>query len=64
MSHHGWVELSDKQAAWEELPEETEMADDYGLGTRPGLEVAVEAVLGTLGMATCEGTDIIPPNAR
>ena len=52
------------QGAWEELPDESEMADDYGLGTRPGLEDAVEAVLSTLGMAPCEGTDVVPPNAR
>lgn len=52
------------QGAWEELPEESEMADDYGLGTRASLEEAVEAVLATLGMAPCEGTDVVPPNAR
>ncbi len=52
------------RTAWEALPAEAEMADDYGLGTRPGLEDAVEAVLVTLGMAPCEGTDAVPPNAR
>jgi hypothetical protein len=128
------------RAAWEALPEEAEMADDYGLGQvhccccccccccwcndpllagdtaccccvqrppevsyhltanrylnvqqavahspggahltcppddndmttvlpsqRAGLEEAVEAVLTTLGMAPCEGTDAVPPNAR
>jgi hypothetical protein len=31
---------------------------------RAGLEEAVEAVLTTLGMAPCEGTDAVPPNAR
>jgi len=52
------------RGAWEELPEESEMADDYGLGTRASLEEAVEAVLAILGMAPCEGTDVVPPNAR
>lgn len=52
------------QGAWEELAEDSEMADDYGLGTRASLEEAVEAVLATLGMAPCEGTDVVPPNAR
>jgi len=56
--------VSNFRAAWEALPAESEMADDYGLGTRPGLEDAVEAVLATLGMAPCEGTDAVPPNAR
>ncbi len=40
------------------------VADDYGLGQRSGLEEAVEAVIATLGMAPCEGTDVVPPNAR
>ena len=49
---------------WQALPADAEMADDYGLGMRSGLEEAVEAVLTTLGMAPCEGTDAVPPNAR
>lgn len=52
------------RAAWDELPDETEMTDDYGLGTRPGLEPAVDAVLSTLGMAPCENTHVVPPHAR
>lgn len=52
------------RAAWDALPADAEMADDYGLGQRAGLEEAVEAVLVTLGMAPCEGTDAVPPNAR
>lgn len=35
-----------------------------GVLQRAGLEEAVEAVLVTLGMAPCEGTDAVPPNAR
>lgn len=50
--------------SWEELGPETEQAADYGLGERDSLEEAIDAVLGTLGMQTCEGTEAIPPNAR
>jgi coatomer protein complex subunit gamma len=50
--------------AWEELPAESERTDDYGLGPRDGLAEALEAVLGTLGMAACEGSDAVPGNAR
>lgn len=49
---------------WDTLPEESERADDYGLGTRESLEEAVEAVMNILGMQPCEGTEAVPPNAR
>ena len=49
---------------WEDLPAETEKTDDYGLGQREGLQEAVEAVINTLGMQPCEGTEAVPPNAR
>jgi coatomer protein complex subunit gamma len=52
------------RAAWEELGEETEMADSYGLGPRESIQDAVEAVVAILGMQVCEGTDAVPPNAR
>lgn len=52
------------RAVWEELGEESEMADSYGLGTRDSIQEAVEAVVATLGMQVCEGTDAVPPNAR
>ncbi len=48
----------------EELDPDTERADEYGLGPREGLQEAVEAVIGTLGMQPCEGTEAVPPNAR
>ena len=38
------------RAVWEELGEESEMADSYGLGTRDSIQEAVEAVVATLGM--------------
>jgi coatomer protein complex subunit gamma len=50
--------------AWEELDAESERVDDYGLGQREGLPEALEAVLATLGMAACEGSDAVPGNAR
>ena len=50
--------------AWEEISDENERSDDYGLGTRESLEEAVEAVTQILGMAPCEGTEAVPPNAR
>jgi coatomer protein complex subunit gamma len=40
------------------------MVDDYGLGPRDGLQEAVEAVVGILGLAPCEGSEVVPPNAR
>ena len=40
------------------------MVDDYGIGQRESLQDAVEAVARTLGMAPCEGSDAVPPNAR
>ena len=52
------------RAAWEALPEDSEMVDDYGLGQRESLQDAVEAVTRILGMAPSEGTDAVPPNAR
>ena len=56
--------VSNFRQAWEELGQESEMTDDYGLGQRESLQEAVEAVTGILGMAACEGTDAVPPNAR
>lgn len=52
------------RAAWEGFSEETEIVDEYGLGERNSLEETVEAVISTLGMQICEGSDVIPPNAR
>lgn len=52
------------QQMWEELGPETELADDYSLGQREGLQDAVETVAGILGMKACEASDIVPPNAR
>lgn len=48
----------------EEMDPSTERADEYGLGVREGLQEAAEAVIATLGMQPCEGTEAVPPNAR
>merc|ERR1711904_311582 len=37
---------------------------EYGIGVRSSLQDAVEAVIETLGLAPCEGTEAVPPNAR
>jgi coatomer subunit gamma len=50
--------------AWDEADEESEVVDSYGLGQREGLQDAVEAIVRLMGMAACEGSDAVPPNAR
>lgn len=52
------------RSAWESLPEDTERVDDYGLGSRQGLQEALEAVVSALGLTPCDGTDAVPPTAR
>eukprot|EP00198_Chlamydomonas_reinhardtii_P001857 XP_001691193.1 gamma-cop [Chlamydomonas reinhardtii] len=56
--------LSNFRKSWEELDPSTEKEDEYGLGVREGLQEAVEAVIGILGMQPCEGSEAVPPNAR
>ncbi len=46
------------------MGEATELADEYGLGQREGLQDALETVVAILGMKPCEASDIVPPNAR
>lgn len=58
------VVVANFRKGWEELDEASEKIDDYGLGQRDGLQEAVEAVIQTLGMQPCEGTEAVPPNAR
>jgi coatomer subunit gamma len=58
------VNVGNWRHAWDQLPSSTERAEDYGLGPKDRLEDAVEATLSALGMACCEGTDLIPPNSR
>lgn len=42
--------VPDFRSAWEEMDEETELADSYGLGQRDSMQEAVEAVIAILGM--------------
>jgi coatomer protein complex subunit gamma len=49
---------------WDEIAEQNERVDDYGLGQRESLEEAVDAVTQILGMAPCESSEVVPPNAR
>lgn len=49
---------------WESLDPSLERVDEYGLGVRESLQEAVEAVIGILGMQACEGTELVPGNAR
>ena len=48
---------------WESL-EENEVADSYALGERESVQEAVETVIELMGMTVCDGTDMVPPNAR
>ncbi len=50
--------------SWESLGEENEVADSYALGQRESVQEAVETVIELMGMSTCDGTDMVPPNAR
>ena len=59
------VAVSNFRKSWEDVPEEAEQTDVYGLGTaHASLEESVEAVMDILGMQPCEGTEIVQPNAR
>ena len=50
--------------AWEQLSEDTEREDEYGLGKRDSMEEAVDAVIKILGRCPCESSDVVPPNSR
>ncbi|XP_024376608.1 coatomer subunit gamma-2 [Physcomitrium patens] len=56
--------ISNFKNAWESLDSDLERVDEYSLGVREDLADAVQAVTTILGMQTCEGTDIVPSNAR
>ncbi|XP_010437613.1 PREDICTED: coatomer subunit gamma [Camelina sativa] len=58
------VGVSNFRNAWENMDEEDERVDEYGLGQRDSLGEAVNAVTDLLGMQICEGTETIPTNAR
>lgn len=50
--------------AWEGLGAEFERVDEYGLGVKESLNEAVQAVIEIFGLQPCEGTEVVPPNAR
>lgn len=58
------VAVSNFRNAWENMDPESERVDEYGLGARESLAEAVSAVTGILGMQPCEGTEVVPSNAR
>lgn len=58
------VAVSNFRNAWENMDPESERVDEYGLGVRESLAEAVSAVTSILGMQPCEGTEVVPSNAR
>ncbi|CAN6301654.1 unnamed protein product [Urochloa humidicola] len=58
------VAVSNFRNAWENMDPESERVDEYGLGVRESLAEAVSAVINILGMQPCEGTEVVPRNAR
>lgn len=58
------AKIANFRAVWDELDPDTETVNDYGLGQRSSLEEAANAVIQTFGMYVCDGTDVVPPNAR
>ncbi|KAL6596335.1 hypothetical protein ACP70R_047699 [Stipagrostis hirtigluma subsp. patula] len=58
------VAVSNFRNAWENMDPQSERVDEYGLGARESLAEAVSAVISILGMQPCEGTEVVPKNAR
>jgi coatomer protein complex subunit gamma len=58
------VGVSNFRNAWENMDLDSERVDEYGLGARESLAEAVSAVINILGMQPCEGTEVVPKNAR
>ncbi|XP_038971627.1 coatomer subunit gamma-2-like isoform X2 [Phoenix dactylifera] len=58
------VGVSNFKHAWDNMGADCERVDEYGLGVRESLAEAVSAVINILGMQACEGTDVVPSNAR
>ncbi|CAK9858868.1 unnamed protein product [Sphagnum jensenii] len=56
--------VSNFRNTWDTLDPELECSDEYGLGARESLQEAIQAVSTILGMQPCEGTDVVPSNAR
>ncbi|KAL1833748.1 hypothetical protein ACET3Z_003399 [Daucus carota] len=58
------VGVSNFRNAWESMDPDTERVDEYGLGPRESLAEAVGVVINLLGLQPCEGTEVVPNNAR
>ncbi|KAK1402643.1 Coatomer/calthrin adaptor appendage, C-terminal subdomain-containing protein [Heracleum sosnowskyi] len=58
------VGVSNFRNAWESMDPDCERVDEYGLGPRETLEEAITVVSNLLGMQPCEGTEVVPKNAR
>ncbi|XP_041015728.1 coatomer subunit gamma-2-like [Juglans microcarpa x Juglans regia] len=58
------VGVSNFRNAWENMGEDCERVDEYGLGPRESLAAAVSAVINLLGLQPCEGTEVVPSNSR
>ncbi|KAF5443962.1 hypothetical protein F2P56_036475 [Juglans regia] len=58
------VAVSNFRNAWENMGEDCERVDEYGLGPRESLAEAVSAVINLLGLQPCEGTEVVPSNSR
>ncbi|XP_074333279.1 coatomer subunit gamma-like [Apium graveolens] len=58
------VGVSNFRNAWESMDPDCERIDEYGLGPRETLAEAVAVVNNLLGMQPCEGTEVVPKNAR
>ena len=54
------TKISNFRNAWDAQDPDTEVVDEYGIGQRDSLQDAVEAVVETLGLAACEGTEAVP----
>lgn len=52
------------KSAWDGLGPEFERVDEYGLGVKESLNEAVQAVIEIFGLQPCEGTEVVPANAR
>ena len=50
--------------AWDALPQENEVVDDYSLGSGKNLEETSEALINIFGIFPCEGTEAVPHSAR
>lgn len=58
------VGVSNFKNAWESMGADNERIEEYGLGPKESLSEAVNTAITLLGMQPCEGTEVVPSNAR